>query len=302
MTKKISKLTPDQEKMIDGLVQEWIGYGLSTAEAERARAEEAMERIYTQSGFRFPDLLIWTASPLDGCRVAATLAAGKEIGSYDPTPEEIRAQINTCIYGQHEASWLAFYNAYQNLGVEGLDEIIPFQDLGKSCGWVWPFDQAVVFSERPKQLAFDDNYDLHNERGPAIWYPGRDDSRTLGQGMKVYAIHSQIVPDLLVESPDKITVSMIKENNNTEVRRLLRQAYGNGRYLVDIGAKVIDVDTVPVHMRDPKSKTITRALMEDDDGNRWMISSDGSTNRVYSDMRAPDDCETCAEAYFAITG
>lgn len=302
MTKKINKLTPDQEKMIDGLVQEWIGYGLSTSAAERDRAEEAMGRIYTQSGFKFPSLRIWTASPLDGCIVAATLAAGKEIDSYDPTPEEIRAQLNTCIYGQHEASWLAFYNAYQNLGVEGLDEIVPFQELGKSCGWVWPFDQAVVFCERPKQLAFDDNHDLHNEAGPAIWYPGKDDGKTVGQGMKIHAIHSMIVPDVLIEAPEKITVAMIKENTNTEVRRLLRQAYGNGRYLADIGAKVIDVDTVSVDIQERNAKTITRALMEDDEGNRWLVASDGSTDRVYSDLLAPPDCASCAEAYEAITG
>lgn len=301
MTNQQNELTQEQKTMIDGLIQEWISHGLSTQPANREMAEDAIARIYSQSKLKVPIDLFWVASPYDGCIVAARLVAGKDpLGSYTPPPEKIREQLNTCIYGQHEASWLAFYNAFQRLGVEGLDEIIPYQDLGKACGWVWPFDRAVVLCERPQAIHFDENHDLHNETGPSVFYPERAD--TYGEGMKVYCIHSTIVPDVLVEDPSQITVGMIKEHENTEVRRMLRQAYGNGRYLADIGAKVIDVDTVPVHSQERDSKTITRALMQDDEGNLWLIASDGSTDRVYSDLRAPRDAKTCAEAYLAITG
>ena len=39
-----------------------------------------------------------------------------------------------------------------------------------------------------------------------------------------------------------------------------------------------------------------RALLVDDEGNKWLQGSDGSTGRVYT-MSAKKECENCIEAH-----
>ena len=72
--------------------------------------------------------------------------------------------------------------------------------------------------------------------------------------------------------------------------------------LKDVGAKVIDTDARNVNVADfTENRLVTRALLEDDEGVRWLVGTDGSTSRVYH-MRVPSECQTCKEAHEALCG
>ena len=110
--------------------------------------------------------------------------------------------------------------------------------------------------------------------------------------------HGVRVPEHVIMQPETITLDQIKAEKNAEVRRIMRERYGDGRYLAEIGAKVIDTDSVPTDALAPRAGSITRALIEDDDGLRFLVGSDGSTARVYymeCDNRNPP--ATCVQAY-----
>ena len=81
----------------------------------------------------------------------------------------------------------------------------------------------------------------------------------------------------------------------------MREVYGDSRYLTDIGAKIVDMDSVATDALSPGANSIQRALFEDDEGQRFLIGSDGSTSRVYT-MQVPETCETCEEAHAALSG
>jgi hypothetical protein len=79
----------------------------------------------------------------------------------------------------------------------------------------------------------DDRERLHSETGHSIKYPS---------GWGLWHWHGVPVPQFIVERPETITVQSIQKEVNIEVRRVMIERYGQARYLVDSGAKLIHSD------------------------------------------------------------
>lgn len=159
--------------------------------------------------------------------------------------------------------------------------------------WWWLLeDGTVVVGDRPVRFALERGLVPHSTTGPAIEY---------ADGFQVHALHGSRVRAGIIEHPDRITVDDIRGCLDAEVRRTLRGMYGDERFFADTLARVVDVDTVPVDALAPGARSITRALVENEEGHRFLVASDGSTSRVYH-MRVPRSCRTCAEAYVALSG
>ena len=147
--------------------------------------------------------------------------------------------------------------------------------------------EFCIVSDFPEILLVDDRSRPHSDTGPS--HRWRD-------GWELYHIHGVRVAPWIVMSPERITVELIHGETNAEVRRVMRAKYGEGRYLHDTGAKLIDGD-----VEGARQGAGPRALLEDRDGNRFLVGTDGSTGRVYY-MTAPRDAKTCAEAHRALCG
>lgn len=284
--KKIEKLTDEQEKMVAEIRDKWIALGTMCKPADRAMAEEGIRLAYKNSKLEPPTDIRWADSPMAGAKEAARISTGKN----EPSDEQVRRQVDNAIWGQHDAGSLAFCEAFEKLGIS--DKARGLCMVGAAAGWWWAFDGIAVVSERPLCLHRDEQGRLHCEDGPAIAYP---------DGFAIYAINGVRLPEYIIMRPEEITVEKIRSERNAEIKRIMRERYGEGRYLADIGAKVLDVDSIAVDKLAPRSQSIQRALIEDDEGNRWLVGSDGSTKRVYH-MRVPNESQTCTEAHMAICG
>jgi hypothetical protein len=86
--------------------------------------------------------------------------------------------------------------------------------------------------ERPKMINRDAEGRLHSEASKAIEYP---------DGWGLYAWHGIIVKEHIVMRPDMITISEIEAEKNQEIKRVIIERYGIGRYLVDSNATKLDV-------------------------------------------------------------
>jgi len=82
---------------------------------------------------------------------------------------------------------------------------------------------------------------------------------------------------------------------NQEVRRIMIERYGVGKYLVETEATVLDSD----FRGTPGGGA--RALMEDKNKIKWLVATDGSTDRVYH-MMVDISAETCKEAHESLCG
>ena len=160
-------------------------------------------------------------------------------------------------------------------------------------GWRWQraSEPVLLTVEAPRDVR-QRHFEYHALDGPALRY--RD-------GWAVYAWQGHILLPRFVEDPDSIDAPDVRSVVNVELRRHLRELMGEDRYLEACGAKILHVDSVPVDLLAAGGTQITRALLQDDEGRRVLVASDGSTRRVYY-MEVPGTCDTCQEAYEALSG
>jgi hypothetical protein len=143
-------------------------------------------------------------------------------------------------YGQHEAPWIAHYDAGRRLGLaryspEDVDILNIHAVLARTTGWWWPFDGVCVMAERPVALHTEPTPDgqhgqlrLHHQDDQALAFPD-------GQG--IYALNGTIVPEWVMRDP---TVERIARERNVEVRRCAIERIGWDTYISEAGMKLID--------------------------------------------------------------
>lgn len=155
----------------------------------------------------------------------------------DQVGDQVRAQVRDqdviYCYGQHDASWLAFYWYFKEIGLDVslLDGLF---ECAEHCGWFLPYSNVSFVSAKPCNVYFDERNVLHNDSGPAVSYL---------DGFSVYCWHGVRVERYVIEKPDIITVDDIEEEPNAEVRRVKIERYGTYNYIVDSGA--VQLDHVP---------------------------------------------------------
>jgi hypothetical protein len=157
-------------------------------------------------------------------------------------------------------------------------------DLCESAGHVWLNREFVMICERIKSIFRDENGRLHSEDGMALQY--RD-------GWGLYMWHGVKVNAQTILFPETITSEQADKETNGEVRRIMIERMGPGKYLKETNAKVLDMDALTIPGSAP------RALMEDKAGMKWLCGTDGSTKRVYF-MPVPREAMTCTQAHNAI--
>ena len=260
--KKIESLTPEQVAKFPEYVARWTDIGLCTLPADRGAAEQAIREMYGAANLPPPAKIVWCGSPLASgltraiildkkllpqigdavwdsvwASVRASVRASVGDSVWDSVRDSVRASVWASVrasgYGQHDADWLAFYEYFRI--VCGLDHqtdaIIGHIRQSQSAGWYLPHANICWVSERHHLLLRDERGRLHCASGPAVMYP---------DGWAIYAWHGVRVPEHIIEQRDWLTVKQIMAEPNTEVRRVMRNLYGNDRFLIDAGAKELD--------------------------------------------------------------
>lgn len=180
----------------------------------------------------------------------------------------------------------------------GVDPVYPLARLHKLAWalatggyWSWLGYKVAICADGPTEVGLEGVL-LHGEDAPALSFK---------DGFDVYAVEGHVVPDWVITHPKTIKLDLINAERNAEVRRIMIDQYGRGRYLAETGAGVVDMDMVDVVAGDPDYGSMPRALMRDDQNRMWLVGTDGSTKRVYY-MRVPDRTKSCSDAHEALAG
>ena len=325
----IEELTQEQQDRIPIIKKKWRDISLSTGPCNRSRVEDYIKEIYAAFQYEAPKEIHWTRSPITGIILGCCLMerdnnpnSNKEIlnriishcenNQYKsfkeliPEKEEreivkgmIESQFNQCGYGTHDASWLSFYDFFDcDLFVDpiqdlNLPEIIkplrPLIEMSKQIGWWWPFDDAVVISERPKSVTINDQDQLHHTHKPAISWE---------DGFSIYAFNGVQVPQYIIETPELIEVSKIIEEDNQEIKRVMLEIYGYPRFLEELGAKIIHEDKCGILVSTDK---LGQYLDGEDPVAKFVIVKDASTYRKYA-LRVDPKTVTAKEGVAATFG
>jgi hypothetical protein len=103
--KRIDALTPEQVGRMPEWRDKWIGIGLRTGPADRAKFEAAAAECYVLSGLTAPRRIVWVASPFAlACR-APTLAYLTELSAQvdDQVHDQVDAQVDDQVHDQVHA-------------------------------------------------------------------------------------------------------------------------------------------------------------------------------------------------------
>lgn len=306
----ITELTPDQEKLMEVVRDEWLEIGLATAKKlNKHAAKEAILQSYACAGLKVPQFLFYARSPKEGALKVALLKqqnpdASFDIQPYHPSvltrkvlklmqmeklPDDIakfaQDAFQWACYGQHDAGWLSFYDFFSRIGVEGLEQLDGLKEAARWCGWWWPMENIAVISERPLTLHRDDQGRLHCEDAKAISY---NDSWGL------YVYHGVNVQDYVIERPETITIDDIMKESNAEIRRIKIERVGEDNFLQRANAELLN--------ESPKYGKLWRVPFENGNDDPWVavqvINStaepDGSRRRFV--IPVPPDMQTAEQA------
>lgn len=234
----IESLTPEQEALLDVYADRWVKIGLSTAPADRPRAERALARMYEVAGMQAPKMS-WAGSPYTmlGKDVSAAVAGG--VAAAQSPSQGPRGTLSDVVFGAHDAGWLSYF-AYcrEVLGLcAETEELVPALDLARSCGWCLVLEDRAILSERHNVLHLDPQTGLpHNLVGPAIAYP---------DGWSLYIVRGVSVPRGWVEQRESLDVRLALEHPNVEERAAAAELIGWDRVLRELKSRVVDVERDP---------------------------------------------------------
>lgn len=235
MVDKIEKLTPEQEKLLIQVRDEWIAYGRSTEPANHTEAERALCDAFVAAGKPPPTDFYWVDSPRAGYIAAGMI--GLE-GTGDPEVDIKRVKDDMhfpWLYG-HQDAWYSYHDAFHRLGLEAENKLEPMFRLARYSGWCWSYWKVAIFSEKPTKVMVDEQGRLHCDDGPAVEY--RD-------GFRTWCVHGVRLGSIAKSErimARQFTHEDIDKEQNSEVRRVMIDRYGAARYIQDSGAKLIHED------------------------------------------------------------
>jgi hypothetical protein len=152
--------------------------------------------------------------------------------------ETFLSALNNIWWGPWSADWLPMIEFIRDIcGLELPEKaernLNRFLRLAK-LGFAYSFFGPVCFvSERPLQLKFDEQSRFHSESGPAVCFV---------DGYQIFSWHGTIVNKRIVDEPQNISMVDIRSELNIEVRRVLIERFGSGRFITESKAKQIHED------------------------------------------------------------
>ncbi|MGW6590543.1 DUF6745 domain-containing protein [Streptomyces globisporus] len=220
-------------------------------DAGRSVREEVRTRPWADERRRMYDELgpagwsaLWSATGAQLWETTAALAERIRTGvvaDLAPRPQDegaVRLVLLDAVLGQHDAAWLAAFDGHG-------DRLAGLAEVARNAGWWWPYENAVVITERPDVLHRDEAGRLDHGEGPALAY---------GDGFALHAWRGMPVPAAFLDELSSLTPERIRAEENAELRRVMLEYYGYDRYLTESRAE-------PVH--------------RDETGILWRIALDG---------------------------
>ncbi|MGI5237507.1 DUF6745 domain-containing protein [Dactylosporangium sp. CA-139066] len=236
-------------------------------------------------------------------------------------PVHARAVLLDAVGGQHDAGWLAAFDAAfpQPAAAPAAAQPAPGPDftagpvgvawaataagaadavlhavqplaglagVARSASWWWPYANVAILTDRPDALHRDNIGRLHAADAPALHF---------SDGYALHAWRGMPIPSDLVHRLAHLTHQEIAAERNAELRRVMLEHFGYERYLREAGARKVSQDECGIlwrlHFNDDEPLTMVEVVNSTPE-------PDG-TSRVYW-LRVPPDT-TSARAGVAWT-
>lgn len=241
MASKWDCLTPEQEILRDDWKRIGMMVGTNTTPIDHNKARRAINNFLKKEINIKEDLPItWVPSISAGVKFIQANTRMK------------RADLwKNLVSPQEEMYWISYYMFAHEAFSGGGNKYIPLKymkadlyrlkiwfELAKNCYWFWVFSKGIVASERPLEIHFEEETSdgsprrLHNIGGPAVQF---------SDGSSIYLIRGVRVTKEIAHG--NFSTKDILDQGNAEVRRVMLDMYGGGRFIEDTGAKELHTDS-----------------------------------------------------------
>jgi hypothetical protein len=189
-------------KLID-YGKKWTDIGLSTAPVDIFKAMDSIKLAYKYAGLDSPKVFLGPFNnPVECAKaqiVVKKLPNNTEweklqvldiMEGTEFSPQEIEEAIAEQMHGYHDSEWLCSYDFIKDINDElfELDTLKGLMAVAENVGWWAAYDKVAFIQDRPEEIHFDENGELHNADGPAIKWRGED------RGYDIYCIHGELQP------------------------------------------------------------------------------------------------------------
>lgn len=237
----IEKLTPKQEAKIPEYLEKFRAIGLNTSPCDRPAAEAAIRRMAKYLKQKKP-VFFWYDSPvqaaiasgiLETTGIDALKAAPTNLLPLAKTYTKFINQASSGSYGSFEAYWVSYYSFIVNeLDVEHDDLTDIVTDVVSNTGFYIPYDGCYLMSERPVEISFNEQNQLHNEHKPALLY--KDNTG-------VFAINGTRLPMTVLNKKNSPEIAeVVMKISNVTARVIAQRFVGMDKFLSVLKPKVID--------------------------------------------------------------
>ncbi|MEV0128257.1 DUF6745 domain-containing protein [Dactylosporangium sp. NPDC050688] len=197
---------------------------------------------------------LWAACGADVWRmVNDRVAAPLRTHLRNELPTHVRAVLLDAVGGQHDAGWLAAFDAAASRAgdsradhsrsetpaavLAAAQRLAGLAGLARSAGWWWPYANVAILTDRPDELHRDNVGRLHAAETPALHY---------SDGFALHAWRGMPIPSDLVDRLAHLTHAQIAGERNAELRRVMLEHFGYERYLREAGARRLSSDACGV--------------------------------------------------------
>lgn len=229
MTKKIEKLTKEQEALMQIYREEGIKIGLATG----PEMDEQLVRELT-----------------DAHRELCGVPKAKTFLVF-PSPEAAIAEFpdltpGNALYGQHDIGWLQYYHYIHTvLGIQEAGKLKYLRQLCEHTGWMWMSSTHTVVTRRPQSICL-----LQKTGGPQVLHNYNGLALRYQDGTGVYSINGTRIPKqyhkLVLAYPEEISVEEVLNIPNTEIRTEFLKKIGIARAFTKLQKKVLDIATLEI--------------------------------------------------------
>ena len=247
--KKIEKLTKKQEAQLEVYRDKWLAIGLSTEQPSFERTKEIIDNVYIHLLEKPIVPVVVLDNPYDTW-VAVCIHASErnQVGNqvWNQVENQVRNQVRdqknllNFVYPYLDGNLMSGYFSFYDFCLNELkvDLDIKFKNIfnvykdTSELSLIYPFDDICFVCSKPIEIYFNENKVLHNSNGASIKYKN---------GFELYHLNGvKVTKEIVKIKPEKITVNMILQEQNVEVRRELLRKLGIDNFIKKLKTKPID--------------------------------------------------------------
>lgn len=228
-----SNLTQEQMDLIDVYCRNGFMNGINTMFINEEEVKQIINDFYIHILLKNPpdDVIIFQSPMAMYNYICKVVGETKDINF-----------VNPYLAGSFDSYLFAFYDyMIEVLKIDIDDDLVNKYRIWKNTiklGFIYPFDDICLVSEKPVEFHFNDKLQCHNERGPAIKY---------SDGFSIWMLNGVRVTEEIVMTPwDVLDPKIILTEKNAEVRREIVRKIGIERVIKELGADIIDRDNITI--------------------------------------------------------